>query len=61
MNGLIDYALERAVEPSTWIGIGSLFTAIGWTIAPDAWMAISNVGMGIGGFAAVILRERPNE
>lgn len=47
----------RMGEPSTWVGLGSMATAVGWSIAPDHWMLISQVGMGAGGFMAAVLSD----
>jgi len=51
------YIIKKLKEPSTWIGLGSLCTAIGWNIRPDLWPIISLLGMGIGGFLATVLTE----
>jgi hypothetical protein len=58
LKSIFQYAIDRAAEPSTWIGFGSMFTAIGWAVSPEAWQAISFIGMGVGGFAAILLKER---
>ncbi|CAB4171508.1 hypothetical protein UFOVP1349_37 [uncultured Caudovirales phage] len=58
LKSILQYAIDRADEPSTWIGIGSMFTAIGWAINPETWQAISYIGMGVGGFAAMVLKEK---
>ena len=51
------YVIQKLKEPSTWIGLGSLVTAVGWNIRPDLWPVISLIGMGIGGFLATVLTE----
>jgi len=58
MGALITALTDRLKEPSTWVGLGSLVTAVGWKIAPDLWQAISVVGMGLGGLMAIILTEK---
>ena len=56
--GLFDFIADRLKEPSTWMGLGSLVTAIGWQFSPELWQAIAAVGMGIGGLVAVLLAEK---
>lgn len=58
MSGLLNAIIEKMKEPSTWVGLGTLVTAIGWNIKPELWASISGVAMGIGGLLAVILSER---
>lgn len=58
MGGIIDVIVSKMKEPSTWVGLGSLVTAIGWNIKPELWASISGVAMGIGGLLAVILSEK---
>lgn len=57
MGNLISLIAARLREPSTWVGIGSLVTAIGFAVKPELWQAISAVGMGFGGLMAVLLGE----
>ena len=58
MSGLISIIVAKLREPSTWVGLGSLVTAIGWNIKPELWAQISGIAMGIGGLLAVILSEK---
>lgn len=55
------YIAERASEPSTWAGLGSLLTGVGVYVAPDQWREIMGIGMSVGGFLAVVLRDGRNE
>ena len=57
MRGLGIKVAAKLKEPSTWIGLGSLATAVGWSVSPEHWQTISQVGMGLGGFLAVVLSE----
>lgn len=57
MSNLFALIATRLREPSTWIGIGSLVTAVGFAVKPELWQAISAVGMGLGGLMAVLLGE----
>lgn len=54
---LVTYVCSRVREPSTWLGLGSLGTALGWSIAPEHWMLISQIGMGAGGLVAAALSD----
>lgn len=58
MNDALAYIAARFTEPSTWVSLGSLLTGVGIVVAPDKWQAIMGIGMGLGGFLGVILRER---
>lgn len=58
MDFLRDYLIARAQEPSTWVSLGVFFTGIGWNIAPEHWQLIALVGMGFGGLAGSLIRER---
>lgn len=57
MRRVCRYTFNRCREPTTWLGLGSLGTAIGWSISPEHWMLISQIGMGVGGFIAAALSE----
>jgi hypothetical protein len=58
MDALWEYLAGRMQEPSTWVSLGTLFTAAGWAIAPEHWQLIAAIGMGIGGILGTVLRER---
>lgn len=58
MNTLFTAIIDKLKEPSTWVGLGSLITAIGWNIKPELWAQISGIAMGIGGLLAVMLSEK---
>jgi hypothetical protein len=58
MGSIISMLIARLKEPSTWIGLGSLVTGIGFAVKPELWQAISAVGMGIGGLLAVVIPEQ---
>lgn len=55
---IIVYLASRMKEPSTWVSLGGLVTAIGWSIRPDLWQEIAAVGMGIGGLLGAALAEK---
>lgn len=54
----IDIVTSRLKEPSTWLGLGTLVTAVGWNISPELWQSIATVGMGLGGLLAVVMAEK---
>ena len=58
MDSFLEYLAARLQEPSTWVSLGTLGTAIGWKIAPQYWETIALVGMGAGGAIGTFLRER---
>lgn len=58
MSAVFQYVIDRLKEPSTYAGLGTLLTAIGWQIDPALWKEIAGVCMGIGGLLAVILTTR---
>jgi hypothetical protein len=60
LQDALSYIAQRMTEPSTWVSIGALVTAVGWNIAPEYWTQIAAIGMGVGGLMGTILRERQN-
>jgi hypothetical protein len=54
----MDFIINRLREPSTWSGIAALAVALGMGIPPGTVEAITQVGVGLAGLAAVVLRER---
>lgn len=58
MDQTIDYIVERMKEPSTYVSLGSLLTAIGFTISPENWQAIAFTCMGLGGLIGTFLSDR---
>jgi hypothetical protein len=58
MNKFLSLIAARLREPSTWVGVGSLVTAVGFSVAPELWKEISAVGMGVGGLLAVLMSEK---
>jgi hypothetical protein len=55
--GPFQYIIARLQEPSTWVGLGSFLTGVGVVVAPEYWEAITGVGLAIGGFLAVVMKE----
>lgn len=58
MDSSLDYLAARLQEPSTYVSLGSLLTAIGFKVAPQYWDSIAMICMGGGGLLGAILRER---
>ena len=56
--GLWNWLVDKLREPSTYVGLGSFFTAIGWQIAPEIWDKIAVVCMGLGGLLGAVISER---
>jgi len=54
----MQYLIARFKEPSTYAGLAAILTAFGVGLAPEYWEAISSVGVGLAGLAAILLRER---
>jgi len=53
---MIDFALKRLREPSTYAGLAGLAAAFG--VAEPLYQAISAVVMAVAGLAAVVMAER---
>lgn len=55
MNQTLSYVVNRLLEKSTWVSLGTLLTGLGVTISPDHWQMIMGIGMGIGGLLGTLL------
>lgn len=55
----IRYALARGSEASTYAGLGVVFALLGVSVEPGLWQAGINAAVGVCGFLAVVLREKP--
>lgn len=53
---IVDFALKRLKEPSTYAGLSGLALAFG--ISSDLYAAASSVIAAVAGLAAVVLAER---
>ena len=58
MSSILDFVIGKAKEPSTWVGLGSLLTGLGFAIRPDLWQQVSSIAMSIGGLLAILLSEK---
>ena len=57
MDSAYSYIVARLREPSTWVGLGSFLTGVGIVLAPELWEQITAIGLGVGGFLAVVVKE----
>lgn len=57
MKYAIEYAIERAREPSTWRGLLFVLTAVGIAVSPDQQEAIVSAGMALAGLVGVFLPD----
>lgn len=55
--GIVNWLIERLKEPSTWRGITALVGAIGVTLSPEQWAAISAAVVGLLGLIEVFRKE----
>ena len=58
MNRFLKWGLARAQEKSTWIGLASLLSGLGVTMAPDLQDAVAEIGLAVSGLVLVLTRER---
>lgn len=55
---LVNTALGKLKEKSTWAGIATLAAAIGWKMEPEAWSAIAAVVISAVGLWEVFRKEQ---
>jgi hypothetical protein len=58
MNRILDWALERAQERSTWLGAVLLLSSFGVTVSPELQAAIVQVGLAVSGLVLVLIKAR---
>lgn len=58
---IAQYILNRLKEKSTWLGIGSVLTSMGFVLKPEQWQAVMAFGMGVPGLIAVFLPSYVDE
>lgn len=56
MKTLIAFALDRAKERSTWVGLIGLLSAVGVALSPDQVEAISAAGVALAGVVGMFTR-----
>lgn len=53
-----EWVIARVKEPTTWVGLTTILTAAGVSLAPELKEAIVGCGVAIGGLLAIILKEK---
>ena len=59
MNRIFDWALARAQERSTWIGLASLLSGAGIAVSPELLTVVAEVGLAASGLLLIGKEERP--
>jgi len=54
----MSYFINRLREPSTWSGIAAMVGVLGLGVPAGTIEAVSQVGIGIAGLAAILMREK---
>lgn len=57
MNRFLGWALERAQEKTTWLGVTLLLSAAGMTVSPELEKALMEIGLAAAGLGLVVLKE----
>lgn len=57
MKNIIDMALSRLKEKSTWAGIATLAALVGLKVSPEVFTQISTTAIGVIGLYEVIRKE----
>jgi len=55
---LVQTALGKLKEKSTWAGIAALSAAAGWSLDPEQWSAIAAAAIALVGLWEVFRREK---
>lgn len=58
MKDIIAFALARAKERSTWLGLISLLTALGLVLSPGEQEAVIAAGMAAAGLVGAFTRDK---
>jgi hypothetical protein len=58
VKNIISYFVARAKERSTWLGLVSLFTALGLVLNPQQQEAVVAAGMAAAGLIAAFSKDR---
>jgi len=54
------YLLERLKEPSTWVGLTTIATALGLKISPEQAQSIISTGLLCAGLIGAITKDKGN-
>lgn len=52
-----DWLIDRFKEPSTYRGLVWLLAAFGINVAPELWMQITTIGMGLAGCIGIVTKD----
>jgi hypothetical protein len=55
---LLNTALGKLREKSTWAGLATLAAAAGWKLDPEQWSAIAAVVIGVVGLYEVFRKDK---
>lgn len=58
-GGTVKFILDRLREPSTWAGVSALGLVFG--LPPGLIDALAQVVMGVGGVAAIVMKDKAGE
>ena len=58
MKNVLNYALARLKERSTWLGLISLAAALGLLLSPEQKEAIIAAGMALAGLLSAFTRDK---
>lgn len=58
MNRFFGWALDRAQERTTWLGVALLLSSVGVAVSPELQAAVVQVGLAASGLALVLTKER---
>ncbi len=57
MGDMKDWLIDRFKEPSTYRGLVWLLAAFGINVAPELWMQITTIGMGLAGGIGIVTKD----
>lgn len=57
MNTLVQFALDRAKERSTWVGLIGMLSTLGVALKPELAEAIASVGVAVSSMILVITED----
>jgi len=58
MSNLVQTALSKLKERSTWAGLAALGAAAGWSLDPEQWSAIAATVIAVVGLYEVFRRDK---
>jgi len=58
MSNLVNTALGKLKERSTWAGIAALTAAAGWSVDPEQWSAIAATAIALVGLWEVFRKDK---